>query len=127
VTTRIGIGRALWILGGLQALSNLAYAGAARQPERSSVYAASIVEAFCGGLGTAAFLAVLMRACEQQQAATRFAVLTAVAGLTRTLAGAISGYGAESLGYFGWFALTFGLALPGLLLLPFVVRRYGVP
>jgi MFS transporter, PAT family, beta-lactamase induction signal transducer AmpG len=126
VTTRIGIGKALWTLGGLQALSNLAYAGAALEPSRPLVYGASIVEAFCGGLGTAAFLAVLMRACEQRQAATRFAILTAIAGLTRTIAGAISGYGAHTLGYAGWFAVTFCFAIPGLLLVPSLVRRYGV-
>jgi MFS transporter, PAT family, beta-lactamase induction signal transducer AmpG len=123
ITTRIGIGRALWIFGGLQAVSNLVYAVAAIDPSRPLVYGASLVEAFCGGLGTAAFLALLMRACEQRQAATRFALLTAISGLTRTIAGAISGYGAESLGYAGWFAVSFALAIPGLLLLPSIVRR----
>jgi PAT family beta-lactamase induction signal transducer AmpG len=126
VTSRAGIGTALWSLGGLQALSNLAYAAAALEPGRPLVYGASVVESFCGGLGTAAFLAVLMRACERHQAATRFAILTAVAGLTRTIAGSVSGYGAESLGYFGWFALTCGLSIPGLALVPSMARRYGV-
>jgi PAT family beta-lactamase induction signal transducer AmpG len=123
ITTRIGIGRSLWILGGLQAVSNLVYAGAALEPSRPLVYGASLVEAFCGGLGTAAFLALLMRACEQRQAATRFALLTAISGLSRTIAGAISGYGAGSLGYAGWFAVSFVLAVPGLLLVPSLVRR----
>jgi len=123
IATRIGIGRSLWILGGLQAISNLVYAGAALEPSRPAVYAASLVEAFCGGLGTAAFLALLMRACEQRQAATRFAVLTAISGLARTIAGAISGYGAGALGYAGWFAVSFALAIPGLLLVPSLVRR----
>jgi PAT family beta-lactamase induction signal transducer AmpG len=66
-----------------------------------------------------------MHACEQRQAATRFALLTAISGLTRTIAGAISGYGAASLGYAGWFAVSFALAIPGLLLLPSIVRRTG--
>ena len=88
-----------------------------------SVDTASLVEAFCGGLGTAAFLAVLMRACEQRQAATRFALLTAISGLARTIGGTISGYGAGSLGYAGWFAVSFALAIPGLLLVPSLVRR----
>jgi PAT family beta-lactamase induction signal transducer AmpG len=64
-----------------------------------------------------------MQACEQRQAATRFALLTAIAGLARTIAGAISGYGAGSLGYAGWFAVSFALAVPGLLLVPSLVRR----
>jgi PAT family beta-lactamase induction signal transducer AmpG len=123
ITTRIGIGRSLWIFGGLQAISNLVYAGAALEPARALVYGASLVEAFCGGLGTAAFLALLMHACEQRQAATRFALLTAISGLARTIAGAISGYGADSLGYASWFAVSFALAVPGLLLVPSIVRR----
>jgi hypothetical protein len=60
-------------------------------------------------------------------AATRFALLTALAGLTRVLAGAVSGYGAASLGYTPDFVLTFALALPALTLLPALRRRLHTP
>jgi PAT family beta-lactamase induction signal transducer AmpG len=60
-TSRYGIFRGLWALGLLQALSNLGYAGAAAVGGgRAAIYAASMLESFTGGLGTAAFLAFLM-------------------------------------------------------------------
>lgn len=123
IATRVGLFRALWTLGAVQALTNLGYAAAATAPSRAAVYAASAAESFGSGLGTAAFLAFLMRATEGAQTATRFAALTALAGLTRTLVGSVSGIGAERWGYAGYFALTFVVALPAFGLLPFVRRR----
>lgn len=125
LVTRYGLFRALWTLGAAQALSNLGYAAVALAPSTAGVYAASAAESLCGGLGTAAYLAFLMKATEGEQTATRFALLTALAGLTRTLAGAVSGAGAEHYGYAAYFALTFALALPAFGLLPWVRRRCG--
>lgn len=123
--SRLGTVRGLWLTGGLQALSNLGYAVAATWTSRATVYGASVVESFTGGLGTAAFLAVLMSLTGGQQATTRFALLTALMGLTRTLAGAGSGFGAAEWGYGPYFAATFAAALPGLLLVGAVGRRVG--
>jgi len=121
LTSRIGLFTSLWMLGLAQALSNLGYAAAAwMDAGRAGIYAASAFESFTGGLGTAAFLAFLMRACDPAQAATQYAVLSALFGLTRTLAGAVSGIGAAGLGYGAYFALTFLLAFPAYLLLPWV-------
>ncbi len=120
-TSRFGIFRGLWLLGALQALSNLGYAGAAAlEGGRAMIYAASLIESFTGGLGTAAFLAFLMHICDREQAATQYALLSALFGLTRSLAGAVSGAGAASLGYAPYFALTFVLAFPAYALLPWV-------
>jgi PAT family beta-lactamase induction signal transducer AmpG len=121
--TRFGVFHALWALGLLQALSNLVYSWAALHPWRPWIYGASVIESLSSGLGTAAFLACLMRLCEGRQAATRFALLTALAGLTRTLAGAVSGYGAAGMGYPTYFALTFAMALPAFALLPLLRSR----
>ncbi len=119
--SRRGIFAGLWTLGILQAISNLAYAGvAAAQAGRPAIYAASLFESFTGGLGTAAFLSFLMHVCEREQAATQYALLSALFGLTRSLAGAVSGFAASHLGYAAFFALTFLLALPAYGLLPWV-------
>jgi len=121
LTSRMGIFRSLWILGLAQAFSNLGYAGAAwLDAGRPGIYAASAVESFTAGLGTAAFLAFLMRICDPAQAATQYAALSAVFALTRTLASAASGFGAERLGYAGYFAFTFVLAFPAYLFLPWI-------
>lgn len=123
VVSRFGLARGAVALGGLQAVSNLGYAAAAWTGGRIPAYTASIVESLTSGLGTAALMAALMRAAEGSQGATRFAMLTALVGLTRTLAGAISGVAVERVGYGQWFALTFLLALPALGLAPVVGRR----
>ncbi len=121
ITSRIGVFHGLWTLGLAQAFSNLGYAAvAALGLGRAGVYAASALESFTGGLGTAAFLAFLMRACDKEQAATQYALLSALFGLTRTLAGAFSGFGVEHLGYASYFAYTFVLSFPAYLLLPWV-------
>ena len=119
LTGRWGIFRALWVLGIAQAASNLVYAAAAALPPSVPLmYAASVVESFCGGLGTAPFLAFLMSICEKTHAATQYALLSALFGLTRVLSGVLSGWATEGLGYAAYFTLTFVLAWPGLLLLP---------
>lgn len=123
ICTRAGLWPSLVGLGLVQAVTNLGYAAAAAYPSREAVMAASVGESLGQGLGTAATLTLLMRLCEGEQTATRFALLTALAGLTRVLAGAVSGYGAARLGYTPYFALTFALALPAFALLPALRRR----
>jgi len=120
-TSRFGVFRGLWVLGLAQAFSNLGYAAAAATGAgRMGIYAASAVESFSGGLGTAAFLAFLMRACQKEQAATQYALLSALFNLTRTVANMASGFGAERFGYAVFFAFTFLLSFPAYLLLPWV-------
>jgi len=121
---RYGIFRALLWLGLAQLVSNLGYvAVAAIDLPRESIYAASMIESFTQGLGTAAFLSFLMDLCDKEHAATQYAFLSAMFALTRDVAGAFSGIGVEALGYAAYFALTTALALPALALLPVIRPR----
>jgi PAT family beta-lactamase induction signal transducer AmpG len=123
LTKRWGILRALLLLGIAQAASNLTYAAAAALPPSTALmYTASMVESFCGGLGTAPFLAFLMSICDKAHAATQYALLSALFGLTGMITGVASGWAAERLGYATYFTVTFFLAWPALLLLPWVRR-----
>lgn len=122
IVSRLGLPVAVVLLGALQALSNVVYGAAALLGGRIPGYTAAILESFTTGLGTAALLALLMRASTGGQAATRFAVLTAIVGLTRTLSGVFSGVAVERIGFAPWFALTFLMALPALALAPIVAR-----
>ena len=117
---RFGIGVGLGVLGILALASNLTYSAAAAWPEagRVGVYAASIVESFCGGLATAAFLSYLMHICEKEHAAVQYALLTAIYALAGSLVAIPSGWLAEQLGYAGYFALTALFALPAFAFLP---------
>ncbi len=130
-TDRAGIFPALWILGLFQAVSNLGYAYAAWiVPKATSVlldhklliYAASAIESFTGGLGTAAFLAFLMAIVDKRRSATEYALLSSVFALSRSLAGWASGFGAQQFGYAPYFLLTFFLAAPAYFLLPWVKK-----
>ena len=134
ITDRIGIYRALWMLGLAQAASNLGYwIAASVMPippvgtaipfeHQAMLYAASATESYTGGLGTAAFLAFLMAIVQKERAATEYALLSSVFALSRSVAGWVGGLGAASIGYANWFLLTFFLAFPAYLLLPWVSR-----
>ncbi|MCS6925194.1 MAG: MFS transporter [Candidatus Binatia bacterium] len=123
LTKTLGLFHALWILGMAQAVSNLVYAAAAALPPSDLLmYSASVIESFCGGLGTAPFLAFLMSSCDKARAATQYALLSALFGLTRAISGAISGWAAQSMGYATYFTATFFLAWPAFILLPWVKR-----
>ena len=120
VVSRMGIAKSLLWLGGFALASNFGYALAAAYPEsgRTGVYAASIVESFCGGLATAAFLSFLMRICEKEHAAVQYALLTALYALTGSLVAMPSGWLTERVGYAVFFASTTAVALPAFAFLP---------
>jgi PAT family beta-lactamase induction signal transducer AmpG len=123
LTSRWGIFRALWILGLVQSSASLGYATVAfTDAGRPGIYAASLIESFTAGLGTAAFLAFLMRICDKRQAATQYALLSALFSVPGSFAGSVSGYGVAWLGYGPYFVLTFLLGLPAYALLPWVRR-----
>ena len=130
---RVGIFRALWVLGLFQALSNVGYAlaatliptGAGALPlmeHRWIMYSASAAESFTGGLGTAAFLAFLMAIVDKRHSAAEYALLSSVFALSRSVAGWAGGYGAQELGYAHYFLLTVFLSFPAYALLPWVRR-----
>ena len=133
-TDRVGIFKGLWVLGLWQAFSNLGYAWVASVvPLAASgatltgnhewmMYAASATESFTSGLGTAAFLAFLMAIVNKQRSATEYALLSSVFALSRSVAGWAGGFGAETMGYADYFLLTFFLAFPAYLLLPWAKR-----
>lgn len=127
LTTRWGLFTALWSLGALQAVSNLGYwLAASAAPSKSLMLGAALFENFSGGMGTAAFVAYLMSVCEHRFAATQYALLSALLALTRAVAGPLAGMLTDRVGYARFFLLTFLLALPGFLLLPWL-RRVPAP
>jgi MFS transporter, PAT family, beta-lactamase induction signal transducer AmpG len=121
---RLGIPRALLVLGAFALGSNFAYALAAlpSPPRLDAFVAASLVESLCSGLASVAFLSFLMRITEKQHAAAHYALLTAVYALSGAAVAAPSGWLTDRLGYPAYFALTAGLALPAFMFLPAAAR-----
>ena len=132
ITDRIGIFRALWILGLCQGFSNLGYViaawaiphgtGALVLSHRLLMYFASGIESFTSGLGTAAFLAFLMSIVDKRRSATEYALLSSVFALSRSFAGWAGGVGAQELGYAPYFLLTLFMMFPAYLFLPWVKK-----
>ena len=134
ITDRIGIYKALWVLGVVQVLPNLGYALCAQILPRHNagghlplnheilLYSVSALESFAGGLGTAAFLAFLMAIVRKERAATEYALLSSLFAVSLRLAGFASGFGAQDFGYRNYFFLTFFLALPAYALSPTAKR-----
>ncbi len=142
-TTRWGIFKALLWMGIIQAFSNVGYVtvaavhlphavlfllpnGAPLTWHRIGIYSASMFESFAQGMSTAAFLAFLTNLCDKEHGATQFAILSALFALTRDLAGAVTGFGVQAMGYAVFFAFTALLAIPPLALLPWVRPRIRV-
>jgi PAT family beta-lactamase induction signal transducer AmpG len=115
---RLGLFRALLLFAWMQAVTNLGFMALALiGPSYFAMVAVIGLENLTGGMGTAAFVALLMAICDRRFTATQFAMLTAVASLGRVLAGPPSGYLVEALGWAGFFGLTFCIALPAIILL----------
>lgn len=117
--TRYGLYRSLMIFGILQAVSNFGYwLLAVTPPHLVTMGVVVAIENLCGGLGTAAFVALLMALCRQEFSATQFALLSALSAVGRTyLAGPLTPPLVEALGWSGFFVITVLIALPGLVLL----------
>jgi PAT family beta-lactamase induction signal transducer AmpG len=119
ILSRIGINRSLWIFGILQAVSNLAYFCLAYLGKNYQAMVLAInIEQFCGGLGTAAFVAFLMSLCNQRFSATQYALLSSLMAVSRDIVSAPGGAIAEVTGWSTFFLITIVAAVPGLLLLP---------
>ncbi len=125
--SQMGILRALWVFGLLQAGTNLLYMILAQVGHNYPLLILTItVENFCSGLGTAAFLAFLMSLCNHNFSATQYALLSSLWAFTRDVGAAPAGGMAEIMGWPFFFLATFFAALPALGLL-LILRRNTLP
>ncbi|MDE1486848.1 muropeptide MFS transporter AmpG [Xenorhabdus bovienii] len=115
--------RALMIFGILQTVSNLGYWILAVTPKDIYVMGGAVfLENICGGMGTAAFVALLMTLCNKSFSATQFALLSALAAIGRVYVGPVAGWFAESHGWPMFYLFSIFIGLPGLWLL-FICRN----
>lgn len=125
-TLKMGLYRAMWVIGVLQAMSTACYVFLALAGYHLGWLAAVIgFENLTVGMGTAALLAFMASLTNRQFTATQFALLSTLATLPRALLSAPSGFMAEQLGWPQFFVVCALLALPGLLLLPLLRQWFG--
>ena len=128
LVARLGIARALLLAGLLQAASNLVFAAQAWIGYSLPFLTLTIsVENLSGGMGTTAFVAYLSSLCNRAYTATQYALLSSMMAATRTLMASGSGFIVEQTGWIEYFLVTTLAALPGLILLWWMMRRYPEP
>lgn len=111
---RLGLYRSLWWFGWLQAITNLGFLALALTGKHLfGMIAVVALENLSGGMGTSALVALLIGACDRRFTATHFALLSALASLSRVLIGPVAGAVAER-SWSGFFAWSVALAVPGL-------------
>ena len=135
---RLGLWRSLLLFGVLQMASNLGFwwlavAGqglmpglvlpafdwgfvqlSAPTPVDGGLLMVIAFENLSGGMGTAAFVALLMSLCNQRFTATQYALLSAFASVGRVWVGPLAGVLAESIGWPAFFIVSTVAALPAL-------------
>ena len=115
---KLGLYRSLLWFGIGQALTNLGYWLIAVSPQSLALMAAAVgLENLIGGMGTAAFVALLMSLVDARFSATQYALLSAIASVGRVYVGPATGYLVEAVGWPTFFLLTVVFAVPGLALL----------
>ncbi len=115
---RLGLFVSLLLFGALQAVTNLVFVVLAVVGKSYALMVVSVaLENIAGGMGTAAFVALLMSLCDHRYTATQYALLSALAAVGRVFVGYPAGLLADAVGWGLFFSATFVAALPGLWLL----------
>ena len=125
LVSRMGIVKSLVVCGLLQMFSNLMFVYLAMKGHNLAVLTATIaIENLSGGMGTAAFVGYLSGLCNVAYTATQYALLSSFMAFGRTLLSSTGGWFADQLSWVSFFLLTTAAAIPGLLLLAWMARRF---
>jgi len=117
-----GIGRSLWVFGFLQAISTAGFAVLSKIGHSIPGLTAVIAfENLSSGMGTAAFIGFMASLTNKKFTATQYALLTSLMGVPRVLASAPTGFLAKNMGWFSFFVFCALIAIPGLLILFYIV------
>ncbi len=124
IVKRYGVMPSLLGCGVLQMLSNLMYAAQTLAGhDVQFLYFTIGIENLSGGMGSSAFVAYLSLLCNIRYTGTQFALFTSFMAFGRTLLSASSGWVVELTGWFQFFLISTVVALPGLILLVWMIRK----
>ena len=113
--TRWSLATSLLVFGLGQALSNLAFVALALSGAHyETLIAAVVIENLTGGMGTAAFVALVMSLCDHRFTSTQFALLTSLESLNRIWLGVPAAKLVAALDWGAFFVVTVLASLPGL-------------
>lgn len=110
---RMSLYRSLWWFGWLQLISTLGFCVLSIVGHNVVMMAAVMfIDFFCGGLGSVAFVVLLMTLCNKQYSATQYALLSALAAVTRVIIGPISAIVVQHVGWLDFYVIAFLLGIP---------------
>ena len=123
--TRMGLKRSVLLALVLMCVSNLSFALLAAAGHSNAGLAGAIgFENFASGYGGVVVVAYFSALCNLRFTAAQYALISAAASvLGRVLTGTTAGALIESMGYVNFYLLTTVVALPGILLFWFMMRR----
>jgi len=123
--TRLGLKKSVLFALVLMCVSNLSFALLATAGHSNLGLAAAIgFENFASGYGGVVVVAYFSALCNLQFTAAQYALISAGASvLGRVLTGTTAGGLIQAIGYVNFYLLTTLLALPGILLFSFMIRR----
>ena len=134
----LGLGRTLLVAGVLQGASNLGFWHISVLGERLGAFNPDATanpgletltwvigfENFASGLSQTAFVAFLMSLCDRRYTAAQFALLTSIMAFSPKVLVAPAGFLAEATGWPIFCLITALAAVPGLLLLLWILRAF---
>ena len=88
-----------------------------RIPNEAAMYTATGFEVFTSGLGMIAFGVLLLLLTEKRFSATQYALFSSLFALPRVVAGPITGFTVNAVGWPAFFLITMVLGVPGLVML----------
>ena len=124
---RFGLFRALLISGILMAATNLMFSWLATAGKDQAVFIIAVVsDNLTAGMATTTFVAYLSSLCNVAYTATQYALLASLGNLARILYAAASGFMVDRLGgdWALFFVITALAAIPGLLILLWLMRNF---
>ncbi len=120
---RLDLRKGLFIFGFLQAISTAGFILLSTYPGSISALIAVIsFENLSSGMGTAAFVAFMASLTNREFSATQYALLSSMSGVPRVIFSAATGYLVSIFGYDFFFVFCSIIALPGLLMVPWVFQ-----
>ena len=122
---RLGMKRAVLLSLILMAVSNLSFAALAHMGHSNGMLAFTIgFENIASGIGGVVVVAYLSALCNLSYTASQYALLSAAASIVgRLVTGTTAGGLIQSMGYVDFYLLTTVVALPGVALFAWMMRR----
>ena len=118
---RLGLIRGLFVFGIMQMIASASYAVLSQTgPQIGWLTAVITLENFSAGLGTAALLGYMATVTDRRYTATQFALLSSLASVPRVIMSSFTGFMAAALGWPLFFIVCGLIAIPGLVLIPFL-------